>query len=647
MGISSYIAYSSLEKNQREKYHVEAAKYESDITGWFSRNVQIVDTIKTTIESMPELNEQQLENYLVAATSKYEDTSDIYIGYTDKKFIDGSGWEPDSDYDCTQRAWYTNAIEMNGTSIGSPSFDLTTKSMVVTISTPIEKNGSVVGVLSMDLSLQVLLDSLNEISKNDDNVYLFLVDKDNNIIVHPNKDYLPTEEKFTNINDILDGAYTKQEVDSKENYPTLNDYDGKSKFLILSSIDMVDWKLGLIIPDQVFREVLRELVNVAILIIVISLLIIMVVAVLASDAIAKPIVTLTEIINRTKDFELADRENEKYKRILKNRTEIGTIAKAVSDLRQNLLQISLSIKGSAGQIQKQSEEVKVSLDENIESIKQVTNTIGEITCAIDSEANDSQEGIEKLSILSEEIKKAKTAVDGLHQMSRDTANDSDTGITQINILSQKISNNNTAQKQVVENIGLLAEKSKSIGSISDTISEIASQTNLLALNASIEAARAGEFGRGFAVVADEIRNLAEQTAQATNGIAQIIKEIQGEVSETKENIGIVEQTTKECMVSMEDTHTVFKSINERIADMTNSVDTLAKAISEVNTNKDKVVSTFSDISSASEEIAASSQEILGSVDNQKESTIVIGTLVDSLEEVVYDLERIVSQLHTE
>lgn len=136
--------------------------------------------------------------------------------------------------------------------------------------------------------------------------------------------------------------------------------------------------------------------------------------------------------------------------------------------------------------------------------KRVTSSLGEISTAIDSEANDSQEGIEKLAELSNEITTASAAVDGLNVLSQNTTTDSMIGIEQINILAKKISDNGVAQQKVVNNVSSLAEKSKSIGTISDTISEIASQTNLLALNASIEAARAGEFGKGFAVVANEI-----------------------------------------------------------------------------------------------------------------------------------------------
>src|SRR5207253_8764623 len=79
---------------------------------------------------------------------------------------------------------------------------------------------------------------------------------------------------------------------------------------------------------------------------------------------------------------------------------------------------------------------------------------------------------------------------------------------------------------IAESIAGLSEQTQAISEIITTVNDLADQSNLLAVNAAIEAAKAGEQGKGFAVVAQEVRNLAEQSKQATAQVRTILGEIQ-------------------------------------------------------------------------------------------------------------------------
>ncbi len=102
-------------------------------------------------------------------------------------------------------------------------------------------------------------------------------------------------------------------------------------------------------------------------------------------------------------------------------------------------------------------------------------------------------------------------------------------VAELHSLSEEIS---VSLDDATNEIRLLADDSKKVDAVMNIIKEIADQTNLLAINAAVEAARAGQHGRGFAVVADEVRNLATKTAQSTDRVADLIRNLQRRIEPT-------------------------------------------------------------------------------------------------------------------
>jgi methyl-accepting chemotaxis protein len=164
-----------------------------------------------------------------------------------------------------------------------------------------------------------------------------------------------------------------------------------------------------------------------------------------------------------------------------------------------------------------------------------------------------------------------------------------------------------------ETVRALAEAAERIGQVVGLISTIASQTNLLALNATIEAARAGDAGKGFAVVASEVKNLANQTAQATGDIEAQITHIQSATRQSVEAIRGITATIGEVSAI---TTTIAAAVEQQgaaTAEIARSVQRTAQAAADVTTH-------IGGVSQAANDTGAATGVVLGAASNLSKQT---------------------------
>lgn len=167
-----------------------------------------------------------------------------------------------------------------------------------------------------------------------------------------------------------------------------------------------------------------------------------------------------------------------------------------------------------------------------------------------------------------------------------------------------------------ERVRELGDAAKEVSKVTETITDISEQTNLLALNATIEAARAGEAGKGFAVVANEIKELARQTAEATDEIKERIKGIQNSVSGTISDIEEVPRVISEVndIVStiasaVEEQSVTTREIAENVAQASSGIGEVTENVAQSSNVSGEIAREVAEVNQAAGEIANASSQV--------------------------------------
>lgn len=189
-------------------------------------------------------------------------------------------------------------------------------------------------------------------------------------------------------------------------------------------------------------------------------------------------------------------------------------------------------------------------------------------------------------------------------------------------------------QKVSEKVDNLSRAASEISKVTETIADISEQTNLLALNATIEAARAGEAGKGFAVVAGEIKDLAQQTAEATK---EINVKIAGVQSTTQESIQAIKSIVSIIDEINNIVSTVAAAIEEQSVttqEISNNVSQAAAGLQEVNENVNQTSSVAEEITRDITEVNRSTEEITTGSLQVNSSSLELSSLAVNLDKMV-------------
>lgn len=640
--INYRVSIKKLEEEVNGKVQLEAIGIAKDVDKWMALQK---DSLYEVIESMAVSNNFEYDfayNYLKEASER--NAGNLYcMSFTDKEFVDGSGWVPDSSYDPTSRDWYVEAIDNDDIYISPPYVDARSGGMVITISKSFKTLEGRRGVIASDIQIDYLVDLISSVEVGSGS-YAFLMDNKGNIVTHQNEEFKPSAEESININDILGGKLTnimeREKMGIRDR--KAKDYDKADRFFFFGDVQESNWKVGVAVSVDHTVGAIDNAIRYTILATVIVLAISIVLSLFISNSITKPIVHSVEIAENIGNLNLLDNIDEKD---LKRKDEIGQMYNSYQNIIEKLKAFMMDMEDSIHTNHQVYEDTIEKLNFLINQAEDTSATTEELsagmeetsasTISLDKSANDIDRAI---SDFAEEVEEGATT-------SSEISTKADKLSSQFNQAKDNTMDIYNSSRSEIEQAIESSKEVEKINILSNAILEISEQTSLLSLNAAIEAARAGESGRGFAVVAEEIRKLAENSNSTvveiqavTEGITEAVNQL---VNNTTRLINFLESDIMGDYEMMVGAVNQYKddgsSLNNIISDLSATSEELSATINQMSMSMKDISTTVEESTTATNNIAEKNMNIVEAINN-------INDIMEKNKEVSDKLEEIVSQV---
>ena len=308
----------------------------------------------------------------------------------------------------------------------------------------------------------------------------------------------------------------------------------------------------------------------------------------------------------------------------KQKDEVGDMARAVLVFKESMIRAD---ELAAAQVEEQ--QAREARTRRIEQLnKAFDGAVAEVLATVSTAAGQLNSAAQNMSSVAEETERQASAVAAASEQAstnvQTVASAADELSSSISEIARQVEHSALVSQQAkgaADNSGRivtgLAAAADKIGEVINLITDIASQTNLLALNATIEAARAGEAGKGFAVVASEVKNLAAQTAKATEDISRQIGEVQTETGNAVAAIGEITRAIEQVNSVVSSIASAVEEQNAATGEIARNVQEASQGTSEVSTNIAGVTQAAGEAGAAANEVRQSSSQMSEKADQMR------------------------------
>lgn len=490
------------------------------------------------------------------------------------------------------------------------------------------KYGQTVGYVAVAVYAESFSKYMQDVNvSNSKSSYAYLIDEKGKMLYHKTKEKIGKDVENEAIKSIV-GMVTKgQKVEAgTTNYV----FGGVKKFASYGVIPITNWTLVITGDMNEIKQPVNQMTQIILIIAVLVSMISILIGALVSRIIVNPLTKVTLLVDKTSKLDLS--EDKGIESLIKANDEIGTISRAIVNMRktlkdvvEDLIEASDNISNNAHTVENLTDILKVKAEES--SVETETLSAGmEETAATAQEISASSGEMKNMvNTIVEKASQGSSAAQSIVEKAM--------GITVSSSGSKK--ETDKMYNDVKIQLEVAIEGSRAVDEIhglAASILHITSQTNLLALNAAIEAARAGDAGRGFAVVADEVRKLAEQSGATAANIQNVVKVVNTSVknlsdSSTKmldfmdqqvsQNYEIIMGTGKEYMDDAEIFNNFMKEFDETAQYLNTSINGIAIAIDQVAGTVNEGAEGVFNISDKSINIVSKMEEIKDTTSSNK------------------------------